>query len=44
MYSSYVIGVQRLCILAVCCGYSGYVFKKYTVGTVAMYSNCIPRV
>ena len=41
MYSSCVLGVQWLCILAVYWGYSGYVFQLCTRGTVAMYSSCV---
>ena len=29
------------CILFVYCGYSDYVLKLSTVGTVTMYSNCV---
>ena len=41
MYSSCVLWVQRLCIEAVYCGYSDYVFELCTVGTETMNCSCV---
>ena len=41
MYSISVMWVQLICILAVYCGYSDYVFYQCNVGTVNMYSSCV---
>ena len=41
MYSSCILLVQSLCILAVYYGYSDYVFQLFTVDRVTMYSSCV---
>ena len=41
MYSSSVLWLQRICILAEYCGKSDYVFYQCTVGIVNMYSSSV---
>ena len=41
MYSSCVLGVQWLCILAVYWGYSDYVFYRCNGSAVTMYFWCV---